>query len=75
MPSVRAADEGIPLPPAGVAYQVRFVPVMTISDNAGFVPLQNDWSAVPAGAAGVVFTVVVTASRPGDSHPFTVWLA
>ena len=70
LPSVRAVVPGITLPPVEDVYQVILDPVTLISDITGFVLLQKVCVASPAGAEGVVFTDIATASLDVDSHPF-----
>ena len=60
------------LPPEEAVYQIMLLPVTEISETFGFVALQNDWLAVPVGAAGVGFIVAVTPNLDVDSHPFQV---
>ena len=60
------------LPPDDALYQIMLLPVTEISDTFGLAALQNDCAADPVGAAGVVFTVIVTARRDVDSQPLVV---
>jgi hypothetical protein len=62
------------VPPDAAEYHCIEVPVAVRFETVGAAAEQNDWVAVPVGAAGLL-RVTVTASLELLSQPASVWLA
>ena len=62
-------------PPLLAAYHNMPVPVADRLATVELVALQKLCVAVPVGAAGVVFIIVVTSSLLMLSQPVAIWLA
>ena len=71
MPEARAAEVANAWPFEETLYHLMSVPVAGRFATVGLLPEQNVCGLLAKGAAGVVFTVTVTAVS-GPSQPFVV---